>query len=190
MAAETLECSICCDEIGCARATLACNHTFHLGCIGRWILKNESCPMCRRAMEEKERIAEDAEGDEESEEEWDDDGDDEDDEEDDDGEENDNRSLFWRRIGPGHWVVVKNPLQIPEFDEEAHALWVMRKTFEMAEDSGSVEAGGVQPQLGAMDDIASLKERYDGLGGFLSQCVRYREDKALLELSRERRKSF
>ena len=29
---------------------------------------------------------------------------------------------------------------IPEFDEEAHALWVFRKTFELLEDGLSVEA--------------------------------------------------
>ncbi len=159
--ADCIECSICCEDIGCARATLACSHTFHLGCIGRWILKNESCPLCRKAMEEKERIHEDAEEDEEDEEDWvDDEEEDEDDEED---EEDDNASLVWRRVGPGHWLITKNPLKIPEFNEEDHALWVMRKTFEMAEDGASIEAAGSEPPVPAVDTLPHFILRSEGV---------------------------
>lgn len=38
---------------------------------------------------------------------------------------------------------------IPEFDEEAHALWVFRKTFELLEDGLSVEA---EPREQIVDD--------------------------------------
>ncbi len=162
---EMLECSICCDEIGCSRATLSCSHTFHLGCIGRWILRNESCPMCRREMEEKERIAEDVEEDDEDDDEWVDEGEDEDDGEDgeDDEEGREIPSLHWRRIGPGHWVVVKNVLRIPTYDEEAHALWVMRKTFEMLEDGKSVEAEGVAAKVDVLDTPESVALRCEGI---------------------------
>lgn len=114
-----MECSICLDTInaGTGLYTSSCGHPFHLGCIGRWILKNESCPNCRHDFVEKEKILEDEEEEEE------DDDYDEDDEDD---------GLDWRRTESGRWVIFTGQ-DIPEFDPESHALWVMRRTFEMAD---------------------------------------------------------
>jgi|MDTG01.5.fsa_nt_gb hypothetical protein len=41
------KCPICLVEDNVVRHTLKCNHTFHLHCIDRWLLKNRTCPMCR-----------------------------------------------------------------------------------------------------------------------------------------------
>lgn len=136
--------------------------------------------MCRREMDEKERIAEPVEDDEEEDdEEWDG-------EEEEDDEEDDDRTLHWRRVGENRWIVEKNPLVIPHYDEEAHALWVMRKTFEMAEDGASISAEGVQPKLEEFDTLESVAERYDGMGGFILASRRMTKE----ELRRPRRESF
>ena len=109
---DNMECSICCDEIVAAtgQVTLGCSHQFHLGCVGRWLLKSSTCPMCRGETCAKEKILADDEmiEFEEDEEEGDNDEEEVDDE------------------------------QIPEFDDAAHALWVMRKTFEMLDDGLSI----------------------------------------------------
>jgi len=126
------ECSICLSEINTKTggAQLSCSHRFHVGCIGRWILKNESCPCCRHEMCSEERIAEDTKEDEESE----DEDYDADDDEDLDDEQ---RALYshWR-----HEVDMTNKMPIPQFDEEANALWAMRQTFERLEQGQSIAA--------------------------------------------------
>lgn len=53
------ECSICLDDIdvkvtGCTE--MACGHKFHLGCIGKWLSGKDSCPLCRTAPKEKEKL--------------------------------------------------------------------------------------------------------------------------------------
>ena len=110
-----MDCSICFDEINAAggQVTLGCQHHFHLGCIGRWLLKNETCPMCRQLTSEKEKILN-----KDEELAWADEEEEEDEEE--EMEETD----------------------IPEYNEAAHALWVMRKTFEMLEDGQSISTEG------------------------------------------------
>ena len=53
------ECSICTNPITAetGRAQLACSHTFHLGCIGRWTTRGDTtCPLCRREVTPLERI--------------------------------------------------------------------------------------------------------------------------------------
>ena len=40
---------------------------------------------------------------------------------------------------------------IPEFDDEAHALWVFRKTFQMLEDNDSIVPDGYVVNHGAED---------------------------------------
>ena len=40
-------CPICLEHDTVVRHTLKCNHTFHLHCIDRWLLKNRTCPLCR-----------------------------------------------------------------------------------------------------------------------------------------------
>ncbi|CAF1118203.1 unnamed protein product [Rotaria sordida] len=48
---ETIsECSICLESYrsGQEVSILACSHEYHSSCIGEWMLKNRSCPMCRK----------------------------------------------------------------------------------------------------------------------------------------------
>jgi len=108
------DCSICLNAIKkeTGEAKLACGHLFHIGCIGRWILKNESCPCCRTAMCEEARINEDKEADTESE--YSDYTDD---------SEADEESGLWR-------LTRQVDDDIPKFDPEAHAFWVLRTTFQ------------------------------------------------------------
>ena len=57
-----MECSICTDLITAetGQVTLACSHTFHLGCIGRWSTQGATnCPLCRANLGEKEIIEDD-----------------------------------------------------------------------------------------------------------------------------------
>ncbi len=60
---KAMECSICTDLITdqTGQVKLACSHTFHLGCIARWMTRGASnCPMCRTDLGEKEVIEDDA----------------------------------------------------------------------------------------------------------------------------------
>ena len=41
------ECAICLDTINNG-FTLSCGHQFHNSCITNWLLKNETCPTCRK----------------------------------------------------------------------------------------------------------------------------------------------
>jgi len=109
-----MECSICQDAIDASggRVTLACQHHYHLGCIGRWLLKSETCPMCRQETSDKEKILKNDERMSWAEE-----------------EEEDEEDAF-----------SEEDTDIPEFNEAAHALWVMRKTFEMLEDGQSIQS--------------------------------------------------
>lgn len=128
-----MECSICFAAIEKSVTTLSCGHNFHLGCIGRWILKNESCPLCRHEMEEHEKIAEEAE-EEEDEFEYDDNSSE-------GSDDSDEPGVNWARVN-GEWVDVNqgDKYFIPEFDLEAHAFWVMRNTFERLESGEGVAA--------------------------------------------------
>jgi Ring finger domain len=109
-----MECSICQDTIEASggHVTLACQHHYHLGCIGRWLLKSETCPMCRQETSDKEKILKNDERMSWAEE-----------------EEEDEEDAF-----------SEEDTDIPEFNEAAHALWVMRKTFEMLEDGQSIQS--------------------------------------------------
>lgn len=54
-------CSICLGTVGRKRYKTCCNHHFHSKCLLRWILVNDTCPMCRtmlraRPTEEEEDI--------------------------------------------------------------------------------------------------------------------------------------
>ena len=144
-----MECSICCDTIETSggHVTLACQHQYHLGCIGRWLLKSETCPMCRKETSDKEKIIKDDEwlswvSDEEEDESV----------EDDRTEEN---------------------TDIPEFNEAAHALWVMRKTFEMFEDGQSIQTGFSEKPLEdpVYDGIHVVRQRQrrEGVHWFLDE---------------------
>ena len=55
----TEECSICLNTIavsttGCVE--MSCSHKFHLKCIGTWLSKNSSCPLCRNTPSEMETL--------------------------------------------------------------------------------------------------------------------------------------
>lgn len=53
-----MECSICYEEItkDTGKAELSCSHSFHLKCLSQWFTKNESCPCCRHAANDTEKM--------------------------------------------------------------------------------------------------------------------------------------
>lgn len=116
---------------------MACGHHFHIGCLGRWLLKNESCPYCRHEAVEHERIEDDASEDSDS--------------LDDESEYESDHDGEWIRAGNGRWISVVRrqarlaELPIPEYDEEAHALWVWRTTMEQLEAGAEIAPMKVLP---------------------------------------------
>ena len=52
------ECSICLDAIvvdTTGRVEMSgCHHAFHLGCIAKWLVKQDHCPNCRNIVSDKE----------------------------------------------------------------------------------------------------------------------------------------
>lgn len=100
-------------------------------------------------MEEHEKIAEDVEEEEDEFEYGDDDSE--------GSEDSDEPGVNWARVN-GEWVDVNqgDKYYIPEFDEEAHAFWVMRNTFERLESGEEVAAA---PEKVAERPIASYKSR-------------------------------
>jgi hypothetical protein len=54
-----MECSICYENITkeTGKAELSCSHSFHLVCLSKWFIKNESCPCCRHEANETEKMA-------------------------------------------------------------------------------------------------------------------------------------
>lgn len=53
------ECSICMDEVcvGSEVAKLPCDHWFHMECIRVWLQEHDTCPHCRKSVEEGRREA-------------------------------------------------------------------------------------------------------------------------------------
>lgn len=51
--AET--CPVCLDKIGTRddTSTLGCGHSFHAGCIYKWLERDSRCPMCRSETRDK-----------------------------------------------------------------------------------------------------------------------------------------
>ena len=130
----TMDCSICLEKVDetTGSATLSCGHLFHFGCLARWILKNETCPYCRHQTNAFESIQE---------------SDDEETLSDDESQSIEQApSLRWIRVGPGHWRIFEDAVvhQIPDYDENAHALWVFRNFFEALENTNTLEVSASQ----------------------------------------------
>ena len=166
-----MNCPICFDEItvDSGQVTTSCKHTFHFKCLNTWYYRQlqnedgeESCPCCRTKPGEYERasvVSESTESDAESQ------------------SIEFTPSHFtnteWVRIGPRRWVIpssdedrlrilanlaserVKDPLEIPAFSEEAHALWVLRHLFEAPPEP----AGPPQEPVDIMDRPKMLRKR-------------------------------
>jgi len=51
-----MDCSICYESADAKTntCTLACSHSFHLGCMMKWMKKSETCPLCRKEIEKEE----------------------------------------------------------------------------------------------------------------------------------------
>lgn len=155
---NTNECSICMEELAktTGSSTMACGHCFHIGCLARWLTKNETCPYCRHEANEHERFQELA--DDDSEEEYDSDDDEE--------EENEDNGEEWIRVGNGRWISVTRRanvqrtqnLEIPEYDEEAHALWVFRKTMELLESGQEIQPQKELPSINQSVALPRLHE--------------------------------
>lgn len=58
-AATKGECSICMDEVSVGNevAKLPCDHWFHMECIRVWLQEHDTCPHCRKGVEEGVREA-------------------------------------------------------------------------------------------------------------------------------------
>ena len=84
-----MDCSICFSQITAetGKVELSCSHHFHFSCLSSWFVKqacqgsNQTCPLCRHASNEFEKIP-------------DNNGQDEDDDEEDDDEEDDDEEEF------------------------------------------------------------------------------------------------
>eukprot|EP01122_Echinamoeba_exundans_P003349 TRINITY_DN13465_c0_g1_i1.p1 TRINITY_DN13465_c0_g1~~TRINITY_DN13465_c0_g1_i1.p1 ORF type:complete len:331 (-),score=56.62 TRINITY_DN13465_c0_g1_i1:39-1031(-) len=57
--AEDAQCAICLStyEASDKIRYLPCKHHFHSGCIDEWLLKNKTCPFCKRAIDDKNAVA-------------------------------------------------------------------------------------------------------------------------------------
>lgn len=53
------ECPICYEAINkdTGVSTLACSHSYHLKCIATWLSNNDSCPCCRKEVNEHEKLS-------------------------------------------------------------------------------------------------------------------------------------
>ena len=47
---EPLLCAICHETDREIRDTLRCGHSFHVSCIGQWLRRQNTCPLCRRVV--------------------------------------------------------------------------------------------------------------------------------------------
>ena len=137
-----MDCPICFDTINASTGstTTSCGHTFHFRCLAHWSIQkiqaadHQNCPLCRHEMVESERLPEPVEDEDE-----DDDEEDNDDYTDRDEDEQDEAYLQFEI--DNEEAARRAEAGIPEFDEAAHALWVMRTTFERLDDGESIDSG-------------------------------------------------
>ena len=52
---EEDDCTICLDKMNANYknekvTTYECNHTFHLKCLNSWVIKSQTCPICRQML--------------------------------------------------------------------------------------------------------------------------------------------
>jgi len=144
-----MDCPICMETINASTGstTTSCGHTFHFKCLANWCIKkvqaddHQNCPLCRHEMFEIERLPEPVE-----------DEDEEDDESEysEDSEESDENSVMDREFlqfeRDNEEAAQRAAAGIPEFDEAAHALWVMRTTFERLDDGVSIDSAPANNQ--------------------------------------------
>ena len=129
-----MDCSICFEAItaktGCT--TTSCGHTFHFSCLARWNLQkihtedSQNCPMCRNNLSEIECLPQNTSEESEDSEESSEDSE--------ESEESEERLPYYvvRQYRPYQYY-------IPEFNEESHALWVMRTTFNRLDEGVSIQ---------------------------------------------------
>jgi Ring finger domain len=149
-------------------ATTSCGHTFHFNCLANWCIKkvqsddHQNCPLCRHEMVESERLPEPAADEEEED---DDDYTDRDEEEEDDEVDEDFQIWQDRIMEEAMARASRAAAGIPEFDEAAHALWVMRTTFERLDDGESIDSGGpaIINQKVALPSLYVVRNRANSL---------------------------
>ena len=120
-----MDCSICFEAITkeTGSTTTSCGHTFHFSCLARWSLQkihtesSQNCPICRNVFSEIECIPQNAS------------------EETEDSEDSEETEETEERIP--YYIV--RPYHIPKFNEESHALWVMRTTFNRLDEGVSID---------------------------------------------------
>lgn len=59
VAGEFKDCCICKNSIGINNvAKTACEHEFHVDCLVKWLIKNNTCPMCRAEIKHEDKDVE------------------------------------------------------------------------------------------------------------------------------------
>ncbi len=140
-----MDCPICYESISkeTGQVTTSCGHTFHFKCLNTWYYRQiqsndsgqESCPCCRKEPGEFERASLVTES--------------EDDEESTTISDITEPALQWIRVGERRWVITRSEeerlqtlaelaanldkqdsLEIPPYNGEAHALWILRHLFD------------------------------------------------------------
>ena len=170
-----MDCPVCYEEITreTGQVTTSCGHTFHFKCLNAWYYHQisdgaaeGSCPYCRKEPGEFERASVVTETEDE--------------------EESDTISepsladmdIQWIRVGTRRWIIPsseedrlrilaevvanqpkEDPYQIPPYDGEAHALWILRHLFE--EQQGPAEP---RDPLDPLDQPKMVRRRRRSFG--------------------------
>jgi hypothetical protein len=143
-----MDCPICFDAITSetGQVTTSCGHSFHFKCLNHWYYQQlqtdtaqESCPCCRKEPCPYERASTIDDENETATESFESESIEEE------------PHLEWVRIAPRRWIISSSedrlrilaqvaasqpkldPLHIPPYNGEAHALWLLRTLFEEME---------------------------------------------------------